>query len=192
MPHTVSIPHWLGDLCASYSKTQKFHRQLFGWSSLRSSLTVCSLNLNPKPTSASGPRGPLPFSLDDLTGKRTKSVRLYSFLLRIHLLSLLWIYKACGWGLGWVCVGKSLSCARLFVIPWTVARQAPLSMGFFQARILEWVAISLSRRSGRPLPGSRPRHWTQVSCIVGRHFTIWATRELCKHVIYFSKQTHVV
>ena len=28
-----------------------------------------------------------------------------------------------------------------------------------------------SRRS------SRPRNWTQVSCIVGRHFTVWATRE---------------
>ena len=42
--------------------------------------------------------------------------------------------------------------------------------GIFQARILEWVAISFSRRS------SLPRDWTQVSCIVGRHFTIWATR----------------
>ena len=31
------------------------------------------------------------------------------------------------------------------VIPWTSARQTPLSMGFFQARILEWVAISFSR-----------------------------------------------
>ena len=35
-----------------------------------------------------------------------------------------------------------------FVTPWTiVAHQAPLSMGFFQARILEWVAISSSRGS---------------------------------------------
>ena len=38
-----------------------------------------------------------------------------------------------------------LSHVRLFVIPWTVAHQAPLSMGFSQARILEWVAISFSR-----------------------------------------------
>ena len=29
--------------------------------------------------------------------------------------------------------------------PWTVAHQAPLSMGILQARILEWVAISFSR-----------------------------------------------
>ena len=36
---------------------------------------------------------------------------------------------------------------RLFVRPWTVARQAPLSMGIFQARKLGWVAISYSRGS---------------------------------------------
>ena len=29
-----------------------------------------------------------------------------------------------------VCVCESLGCVRLFAIPWTVARQAPLSMGF--------------------------------------------------------------
>ena len=34
---------------------------------------------------------------------------------------------------------KSLSRVRLFVTPWTVAYQVPPSMGFFQARILEWV-----------------------------------------------------
>ena len=34
----------------------------------------------------------------------------------------------------------------------------------FQARILEWVAISFSRES------LQPRDRTQVSCIAGRHF----------------------
>ena len=43
--------------------------------------------------------------------------------------------------------------------------------GVLQARILEWVAISFSRGS------SRPRDWTQVSCIAGRVFTHWGTRE---------------
>ena len=43
--------------------------------------------------------------------------------------------------------------------------------GIFQARVLEWIAISFSRGS------SRPRDWTQVSCIIGRRFTLWATRE---------------
>ena len=40
---------------------------------------------------------------------------------------------------------KSLSRVRLFATPWTLAHQTPLSMGFFQARVLEWVAISYSR-----------------------------------------------
>ena len=42
---------------------------------------------------------------------------------------------------------QSLSCVQLFVTPWTIALQAPLSMGILQARILEWVAISFSRGS---------------------------------------------
>ena len=44
--------------------------------------------------------------------------------------------------------------------------------GIFQARILEWVTISFSRRS------SWPRNWTCVSSIVGRRFAVWATREV--------------
>ena len=43
--------------------------------------------------------------------------------------------------------------------------------GIFQAKILEWVAISFSRRS------SWPRDWTQVSHIVGRRSPVWGTRE---------------
>ena len=43
--------------------------------------------------------------------------------------------------------------------------------GIFQARILEWVAFPFSRES------SQPRDWTQVSCIMSRFFTSWATRE---------------
>ena len=38
--------------------------------------------------------------------------------------------------------------------------------GILQARILEWVAMSFSRRS------SQPRDRTQVSCFAGRFFTI--------------------
>ena len=43
--------------------------------------------------------------------------------------------------------------------------------GILQARILEWVTNSFSRES------SWPRDGTRVSCIVGRHFNLWATRE---------------
>ena len=43
--------------------------------------------------------------------------------------------------------------------------------GILQAKILEWVAVSLSRGP------SWPRDRTWVSCIAGSFFTIWATRE---------------
>ena len=73
-------------------------------------------------------------------------------------------------------------------VPWSAVAQSCLTLcnpmdcslpgssihGIFQARILEWVAISLSRGS------SWSRDWTRVSHIVGRRFTIWATKEALK------------
>ena len=53
--------------------------------------------------------------------------------------------------------------------PWTVAHQAP--HGISQARILEWVAISLSRRS------SQIRDWIQISCTGRWILSHWTTRE---------------
>ena len=50
--------------------------------------------------------------------------------------------------------------------------------GIFQARVLEWIAVSFSRGS------SRPRNQTQVSCIAGRRYTVWATTE----ATYFLKK----
>ena len=64
-----------------------------------------------------------------------------------------------------VVVVWSLSPVQLFVTPWTVAGQALLSMGIFQARILEWVAIPSSKGS------SQPKDQTQVSRLAGRFFT---------------------
>ena len=60
---------------------------------------------------------------------------------------------------------------QLFGTPWTIAHQAPLSMGF--SRQEDW------RRLSCPLPGesSQPRDGTQDSCIAGRFFTIQTTRE---------------
>jgi len=43
--------------------------------------------------------------------------------------------------------------------------------GIFLARILKWIAIPFSRGF------SWPKDQTQVCCIAGRRFTIWATRE---------------
>ena len=56
--------------------------------------------------------------------------------------------------------------------------------GIFQARVLEWVAISFSRGS------SWPRDQTQVSCITGRCFTVWATREALK--IFLMSKWHIL
>ena len=54
--------------------------------------------------------------------------------------------------------------------------------GILQARILEWVAISFSRGS------SWLRDWTQVSCIAGRFFTIWAVGKSL--IIGYCKDTN--
>ena len=65
---------------------------------------------------------------------------------------------------------KSQSCLAL-CDPMDCSPPGSSIHGIFWARVLEWVAISFSRGS------SRPRGWTKVSFIAGRHFTIWATRE---------------
>ena len=49
--------------------------------------------------------------------------------------------------------------------------------GILQATILEWGAISFSRRS------SRSRDRTQVSCIAGRRFNLWPTKS-CSQCVY--------
>ena len=103
-----------------------------------------------------------------------------------------------------LCCVYSLSRVRLFATTWTLALQAPLSMGILQARIL--VAMPSSRGSSQPrspalhadsLLSKPPRNpmktgdssvslfqgifltqeWTGVSCIAGRYFTSWATEE---------------
>ena len=52
--------------------------------------------------------------------------------------------------------------------------------GILQARILEWVAISFSRRS------FQPRDQTQVTCIAGKFFTIWATNKFLSPSKYLT------
>ena len=113
-------------------------------------------------------------------------------------------------------VWKSLSCVQLFATPWTVAYQAPLSMGFCRQEY--WSGLPFPSPGELPNPGIEPRspvlqadalpseppdyivhgirpeYWsgvafpfsrgssqlrdqTQISCIAGGFFTIWATRE---------------
>ena len=49
---------------------------------------------------------------------------------------------------------KSLSCVQLFASPWTVARQAPLSMGF--SRQEYWSGLPFPSPGDLPNPGIEP------------------------------------
>ena len=69
-----------------------------------------------------------------------------------------------------VCVSHSVTSDSLQT-PWTAAYQPPLSMGF--PRQQYWSGLPC------PPPGDlpNPRVQIQVSCIAGRFFIIWSTRE---------------
>ena len=49
------------------------------------------------------------------------------------------------------CAVLSLSVTSNPATPWTAARQAPLTMGILQERILEWVAVLSFRGSSQPM-----------------------------------------
>ena len=96
--------------------------------------------------------------------------------------------------LNWVIKEKEYGSQHCSLLKWSEVTQLCLTLcdpmdctilhssvhGIFQARVLEWVAVSFSRGS------SRPRDQTQVSCTVGRCFTIWATRE-----VFIIRETQV-
>ena len=82
------------------------------------------------------------------------------------------------------CVLTCFSRVQLFETPWTVACQAPLSMGILQARVLEWVAMPSSRGS------SQPRDWPESltsPALAGRFFTTNATWE-APNMLYTGPQ----
>ena len=60
---------------------------------------------------------------------------------------------------------QSLSHVQLFVTPWTVAHQVPLSMKFFRQEY--WSGLSCPPPGDLPDPRIKPT----VSCIAGRFFT---------------------
>ena len=70
-----------------------------------------------------------------------------------------------------VCVLVTPLCPTL-CDPIDCSLPGPSVHGILQARILEWLLC--------PSPGEspQPRDWTWVSCITGRFFIIWATREV--------------
>ena len=61
--------------------------------------------------------------------------------------------------------------------PWTVPCQAPLPMECSKQEY--WSGLSFPS----PERGSSwPRDWTQISCVAGRIFTYWATREALTYI----------
>ena len=74
-----------------------------------------------------------------------------------------------------------LSCVRLFCDPTDYSPQSSFVHGVFQARILEWIAISFSRGS------SQTRDQTCISCIGRWILYHWATREAHQGVIRAKK-----
>ena len=76
----------------------------------------------------------------------------------------------CDVGLSTYCLLVTQSCQTL-CNPMDCSLPGPYVRGVLQARILEWAAISFSRRS------SQTRDQSQVSCISGRILHHWAPRE---------------
>ena len=72
-----------------------------------------------------------------------------------------------------VVIVQLLSHVQVFVTPWAVARGSSVH-GISQARILEWIAISFSRRSSWPRDRT---HISCVSCSAGGLFTTSTTWE---------------
>ena len=55
----------------------------------------------------------------------------------------------------YVLCAQSLSCVRVFAMPWTVAHKAPLSMGF--SRQEYWSGLPCPPPGGLPNPGIEPK-----------------------------------
>ena len=81
------------------------------------------------------------------------------------------------WG-PWYIHARILSHVQLFVTPWTVALQAPLSMGF--SRQAYW--------KGLPFPtsgeSSRLRDWTYISCVSCNAGGFLTTADICMYIQY--------
>ena len=113
----------------------------------------------------------------ELNWMSNKAEHVFIYLLAIYIFSLvtslftsLFLKILCIFWMKWSEVLVVQSCLTLC----NCMEYNPLGSsvhGILQARILEWVAIPFSMES------SWPKNWTQVSCISGRFFTHWATRE---------------
>ena len=80
------------------------------------------------------------------------------------------------------CMLSHFNCVRLFVTPWTVARQSPVSVGF--SRQEYWRGLLCLPPRDLPNPGIKPVSLTST-CIASRFFTtsvIWEASRNCLKV----------
>ena len=68
----------------------------------------------------------------------------------------------------YVCLLSHFSCVQLFVTLWTIAHQAPLSMGF--SRQEYWSGLPCPPPGDLPEPGMEPKTLTSPA-LAGRFFT---------------------
>ena len=68
------------------------------------------------------------------------------------------------------CILSSLNCVRLFVMLWTVASQAPLSMGFSRQEC--WSGLLFPSLGDLPDPGIKPMSRVPPA-LAGGFFTTW-------------------
>ena len=83
-----------------------------------------------------------------------------------------------------VCMLSCFSCVQLFVTPWTVARPAPLSMGF--SRQEYWSGLPCPPPGDLPAPGKEPVSLTSPA-LAGRFFTTSNTGEAPKSDLSANK-----
>ena len=112
--------------------------------------------------------------MDELTGEEDAGSLIFVFpkeprTVLFTKLTLKKILSKCLQGFCCCCL-VTKSCPTL-CSPIDCSLQGSSVHGIFQARILEWVAISFSRRS------SQPRDWTHIFCIGKWILYNWATRE---------------
>ena len=82
-----------------------------------------------------------------------------------------------------VCVLSLFNCVQLFVTPWTVAQQAPLSMGF--SRQEYWSGWPCPPPGDLPDPGIKPASLMSLS-LAGGFFTTTVTWETLIHPYLLS------
>ena len=78
---------------------------------------------------------------------KTKVFKSFNYMCLPHIISLCYYHAV-------VCEVKLLSCVLLFAIPWTVAYQAPPSMGF--SRREYWSGLPFPSPGDLPDPGIKP------------------------------------